>query len=190
MTDFKGLFILPRYCIENFLIDEDALISIIDDEDPNADSTEIKKNLDYQGWYQNNEEKLVELFIIYAIINQYSLGIKNVQYKVTNLTKDKSGIICLIKIQEKINNLKKEIREHPGFNFDLDSEISIRRDRISRMNNRLLTFVSAKDYLFPLLKTRIQDKHKFTSNNVSLKLRLVKSTDFKELNNILDYVIE
>lgn len=32
-SDLKGLYVLPRYCIENFLIDEESLLDVAHDED-------------------------------------------------------------------------------------------------------------------------------------------------------------
>ncbi|WP_305419828.1 DUF4435 domain-containing protein [Photobacterium leiognathi] len=41
----KGTFVLPRYCIENILIDGNAIVDFIDEENIDKDKDELKKDI-------------------------------------------------------------------------------------------------------------------------------------------------
>ncbi|MFC4688229.1 DUF4435 domain-containing protein [Epilithonimonas pallida] len=187
ISDLTGLYILPKYCIENFLIDESALISLIHDDDPIQNHSQISENLNFQEWVVENEEQLYNLFILYSIIIKFKLGIQNVQFGVGKLCTDSSGVVCKTKIQNRIDDLKSEITAKISIN--LEQEIKIRKEKLHLAENKLLKFVSGKDYLFPLLKSRIKSKHKFNPDQASFKIRLAKNCSFNEIQNVFDNII-
>ena len=187
ISDLDGLYVLPKYCIENFLIDESALISIVHDDDPIKDQDEIQENLNFNEWVVKNEEQLFNLFVLYSIIIKHKVGIPSVQYSVNKLCDSPKGIVCSSKVQQHIDNLKAEIASKTE--LDVEEEILQRKRKLHLAKNKLLKFVSGKDYLFPLLKTRIKNSHKINPDNSSFKIRLAKKCSFNEIENIFDNIL-
>lgn len=185
--NIKGLFILPRYCIENYFIDKASIIAITHDEEPEKDIDEITINIAFDEWISKNEMKLLELFVIYSIVIEQEVGVPTIKHKVSELCIDNSGNVCENKIDERIDFLKTKILEK-NIDIDLEHEIELRLEIVEKCEDKLLRFVSGKDYLMPLLKTRIQSKNKFSPNNVSLKNRLAKSCNVEELKSIEDFI--
>ncbi|MGL6126812.1 hypothetical protein, partial [Chryseobacterium artocarpi] len=193
INDFRGLFILPRYCIENFLLEEKAILSVVHDDEPTKHLDEIESTINYDNWIVSNENLLIDLFILYSIIIKYKLGIQNIQYGVNKLCKDSTGIVCSLKTNAKIEEIKADIikkTEEKNIHLNLEAEIEHRKQKISASDIKLLTFVSGKDYLIPLLKSRIKSKNKFNPDNISFKIRLAKNCKFNSLSNIYDNILE
>lgn len=188
ILDLKGLYVLPKYCIENFLIEESALISIVHDDDPLNDQSQIKENINIQEWIVGNENHLFDLFVLYSIIIKFKLGIPNVQFGVNKLCTNSTGIVCSEKVRQRIETLKVEIMSSKS-SLDLEGEILKRKHKLQLAQNKLLKFVSGKDYLFPLLKSRIKSKNKINPDNCSFKIRLAKNCSFSEISDIFDNVL-
>lgn len=186
--NLKGLFVLPRYCIENFFIEETLLVDIANEEDASDDKDEILRNLNFEEWMKSNES-LVDLFIIYSIVMVYLSTEQTIGYKVTDMCKDNTGVICELKNQNRITDLSNKLLGVLS-QSELDYEIQKRKEIINGSNTKLLKFVSGKDYLLPLVKSRIRSKHKFQPDNISFKNRLSQRCDVSELNNIKNFVFK
>jgi hypothetical protein len=187
--NLDGLYVLPRYCIENFLIDKNSLISVTHDEDPLDDIHTIESKINFEDWILKNEDLLIELFIIYSIVIKNNIGIKTIKFKITNFYNGQPGVVCKDLIRNRINYLK----EQTLFLFpemDFNHEIRERSERIIDRQNKLLRYISGKDYLMPLIKNRITQQNRFNPDNISLKIRLAKKCDVSELNNISEYIFQ
>jgi hypothetical protein len=185
--DLKGLFILPRYCIENYLIDEQAIYQVAYEEDSEIDMDKIKELLDFQSWLNLNETHLVNLFIIYAICFRYLPHQQTVGFKVKSLCSSNTGIVCPTKVETRIIELKDKLINLFG-EEKLNHEIAITNERIKNKGDRLVRYVSGKDYLLPLLITRLQSFMRFSSNSTLIRIRLAMKSDVSELNNIVTYI--
>jgi hypothetical protein len=164
------------------------MISVIHDEDPEDDIETIEANLNFEEWISINEELLIELFIIYSIVIKYNIGIKTIKYAISNFYSIEPGVVSKDLIKARIAYLIEQILlKKPD--IDMDAEINIRIATISISNDKLMKFISGKDYLMPLLKNRIKSKNRFNPDNISLKIRLAKKCDVSELNDIQDYII-
>ena len=70
----RGLYVLPRYCVENYLFfSETAICETADEEEPEIDLSTIQSTLNFDNWVSDNENLLLELFIIYAICFKHIL---------------------------------------------------------------------------------------------------------------------
>lgn len=70
-----NLFYLKRYSIENYLIDKKAIYEIIREKKPSLKNSEIETHLDYDDLISKSCECLVELTILFLIIQKHSLGL-------------------------------------------------------------------------------------------------------------------
>jgi hypothetical protein len=185
----KGLYVLPRYCIENYFIDEDVLIQITNEEDGEHDYQSIKEKINFDNWKKLNNNNLLELFIVYSIVYKYCPEHQTVKHKVTELCKDGSGVVCDEKITIRLNFLKEQLLKilQP---HELNNEILTRKEIIRLNNDAFYTFISGKDYLLPLIKNRIRSMFKFNPSDVSFKNRLSQRCKIDELDQIKNYVFK
>jgi len=178
----KGLFILPRYCIENYLIDFNALTEIVHEETEEETREEIINKLNFNLWKKDNQE-LKKLFIYNSICQEFNVGIKTSKYKYSNLTTDNTGLCCNNLISERINYLKQSIIEKSS-DINISEEYDKRFNRVSDID--ILSIVSGKDYLMPLIKKHISSKYNncLSMSNISLKIRISKICNIDELKPI------
>lgn len=188
-NDLRGLFTLPRYCIENYFFCEQSILQTANEEEAEMELDMIADNLAFDNWISDNEPLLLELFIIYAICYRYIPEEQTVGFKVTRLCSSNSGIVCQTKIQERISYLKEKLIQLIG-DERLRLEIQIIEERIRDKDKKMLRYVSGKDYLLPLMITRLQSFLRFSSNSTSIRLRLAMKSDVEELKVIMDYIIQ
>ncbi len=187
----KGLFVLPRYCIENYLIDEKAITEVFYIQDNDYEREILANKIDFPNWISANETKLFELFVIYAICNKLNIS-NTVSYKVYQLystNNDEKGLVCETKNAIRIEELSKKIIAVIGEENFLNEKRNI-IDKIGHERNKMIRYVSGKDYLFPLLIERIKTIIKITSSNLNIKMRLSQHCDVNELSEIHKYIIE
>lgn len=188
--ELNGLYILPRYCIENYLLDENALIYIIEEEDPELKFETIKEKLGFKEWVNTHDSLLINLFTYYGLCFRYLPQERTVKFKVSQLC-NQPGIICETKIKCRVEDLKIKLEEQIG-KSKLEEELSIIQQRVNLSNSRMLKFVSGKDYLLPLLTSKILSFAKFpvgANLPIPVKVRLSKLVDINDLNNIVNYTL-
>lgn len=174
---------LPRYCIENFLFDEEALISIIDEETHDISNAEIKQRLDYSGWLSRSLEPLKSLFTIYAICQKLDSGIKTVSCGHSKICLNNDGDIDHEKVKNAIDEIKETLVEIFGIEKFQETEKSI-IEKIDYGLCFISTYVSAKDYSLPLLLIRLRKISGTKSSNINLKLRFSKKCDISPLKEV------
>jgi len=184
---YKGLLGLNKYCFENYLIDEQSIIEFLYYEDSDKNRSEIKNILAFDTWCNDNL-LLYYLFILYGISHSYMTGIKTTSYKITNLISGNDGTLDKKKVVKRILNLKKEILLKIGNNEYKNSRNSI-FNTISFNQDNMLSYVSGKDYLFPLLILRMKTVTKFNYKNEILKLKLAKKCDSSFFTQIKEMMI-
>jgi hypothetical protein len=186
-SDLRYLFFLKRYCIENFLFEEESIIEIIHDNTV-LDRTKIQDKLGMTKWFETISKPLIDLFIHYAISHKYGLGLRTTSISVFTLCKkvSKIDVLDIDAVDNKIREFKIEIINSIGeenylkeiYDLNLKWPVSV---------DNLLTIVSAKDYLLPLLRARckkIKGKETFSLGHESIRLGLAKKNKFESLNEL------
>lgn len=186
--DIQGLYVLPRYCIENYLIDENAFIEIIHDEDPVDEKDKIKSKLKFQEWIESNEKLLADLFIVYSICLAHNIPEKTISYNVNKLVSTVNGCVNSELVSGRIEHLTNQILIKNNF-LDLEKEIEKRSREVFKCEQVLLKFISGKNYLFPLIRQRISTHYNLAVTQVSLKIRLAKQCNLSELENLTESVM-
>lgn len=181
----EGLYILPRYCIENYLIDEEALAGIIEEEDPDLEKKAIKEKFEFEKWVTHHNDLLMDLFIIYALCFRHLSSEQTVQFKVTKLCSS-PGILCITKTINRIEDLKSKLINKIGSD-KLEEEIQLISGKINKVENGMLRYVSGKDYLMPLVTSKILSFAKFPVGadlSISIKIRLSRFVNIDDLKDI------
>ncbi|WP_019601998.1 DUF4435 domain-containing protein [Teredinibacter turnerae] len=183
-----GLFKLPMYCIENILCDHEAIVEILDEEDPVNDRNVIAGLFNYEEWVDNNCDLLFELFIEYAISFEANPTAQTVAYPVNKLVSSEKGNISEEKIEKRIDEIKTETISVLG----QERYEERRKNLIGKFvggGKEKLSVVSGKDYVFPLLKMRAKSVVKTRISDINLKQRIAKKCDLSNMLPAKDYIL-
>jgi len=182
-----GLYTLPYYCVENLLIDEEAILRLINEENAILSKEALIEAFDYQGWVSKNSSLLIDLFIDYGVAFSACPSIQTVAFDISNLVSSNSGDVD----PQKVANRKKEVVDATVERIGID-EYQRHRNRIESFAlnnpNAFCTFVSAKDYTLPLLLMRIRKLTCTRAPNINIKLRLALSCDLANIEDSKNYV--
>lgn len=189
------LYIHKAYCVENYLIDENAIVELAYYNDGEKSRDEIRTLLGFDQWL-SGLNSLCNLFIYYAILKVFEGGpeIKHVnaflmqnagevEYDLnksnTYCEEIKKG--CVLKISESYEN--------PD-----DKLVEIFNSIISKWpnnNDTLLKIVSGKDYLLPLLQFKINGlvgKNSCIPTS-KFKLFLVNNCNLNALDDLKSFLV-
>lgn len=178
---------LPRYCIENFLLDSDAFVRILDSESSAFDIAYLKSKFDYDGWFKRSVKSLMPLFFTFAAAHGLRSGVKNVAHGSKSVCGNQNAEIN----EDKADRLKNEIMKSLEISHGMDGVSRILRIIQSNVDSSvcfLSTYVSAKDFLLPLLMIRLRTLTPTTATNLSVKLRLARECDVAPLRGTLEEI--
>lgn len=189
VNNHRGLFVLPRYCIENYLIDFNSFVEIVYEEIVSDDRNVILENLKFENWINKNSEILTDLFIYNSICIHYNVETKTSKFKYTNLQSSTPGVCCQTRVKDRILEIKKLIHEKDS-KIDIGEEFSSRKKMINE--NDFLLICTGKDYLYPMMKKYISNLYDRINHvsDTSLKIRLAKICDISELMEIKNNILQ
>ena len=73
----KNVFYLDRYCIENYLFEEDAVLQIAVESNPKRKRRDLKKELKLETLHRQAMRSFDGLFRLFFAVQRFNLGIKN-----------------------------------------------------------------------------------------------------------------
>lgn len=187
--ELKRFYVLKRYSIENYLLDESAIIEILDEEDVEKCADAIKADLDFSQWVKENEELLFELFVIYAIAKKVRPDLATISYKVENLVSSNQGLVDRKIITERKDLVIKELLNYLSED-ELNKQKQVILDRVNLSGNKKLNFVSGKDFLFPLIFVKMKLITKFRPEKKVIQQRLAKKCDISELKSCINFLCD
>lgn len=182
-----GLYRFPFYCIENLLMDGTALNAILDEEDPTQSEEELAEKYSVNQWAENNEAKLLELFVEYAVSNKLNPAEPTISFQVKNLVSSNDGQIDDAKLRARLDDLKQKTINAASESIYHTTRQSI-LSSFHASNLSPLDVVSGKDYIFPLLKTRFRSLVKTNMTDSNFKLRLAKICDTTRIEDCISRV--
>jgi hypothetical protein len=168
-----NLFVLDAYCIENLLLDEETIVNFIYHNCATKPIEEIEMELDFQTWLKPYSESLVKLFLHLALVDLFG-GIFRLQnanrfHKIVKGSLEFDPDI----VEQETNRIKQEIlNDHTEEDFDYN--LAELESQWSCDTRSLLTIVSGKDYLIPILliKAQLFKKSKSLPSLEEIKLSL------------------
>ena len=171
-----------RYCVENYLLDEEAIVEILYEEDPSKTRVQIRDELAFKEWLENNSTILSELFIIYAVMRKFLPGVKTVNNGIGSfLSNDGKPKLDQNKISEYIGQMHSDLCEIYSSDVILKNEL-IFHQKI--LDGDMPSFISGKDYWFPLINIHIRCCAKIKATKDSFKMRLAKICDLKAMEGL------
>lgn len=183
----ENVITLPRYCIENFLLDFDSWVELMDEECPEKSREKIESEADLLSWLEQSLPPLRDLFLIFAVNHYLGTGIQTVSMGYSCVCKNHRGEIDV----EKVNNIVSEIREKlVGIKGrdEVERAFSLLFEKIDEDLCFLKTYVSAKDFSLPLLICRFRSITKSRASNINIKLRLSKTVDIAPLQGLVNKI--
>ena len=79
------LYRLRGYCIENYLLDEDAIVSAVTTLNTRKEESVARAEIDVSDWMRRNQDCLRKLFICYAVSYEMNREAETVGYSVYRL---------------------------------------------------------------------------------------------------------
>lgn len=178
---------LPRYCIENFLIEEEAIVSIMNEEAHDLDANRLKDLFNYDSWLDSSKPLLQELFIVFATAHKLQSGIATVSRSYKAICLNERGDVD----DEKIKSICEEITNDLEQQFG-DDAVHTTKDAISEAINNddcfLKKYVSAKDFSLPLLTLRMKHITKSKAPNLNIKIRFSQKCDTTPIRPIVQKI--
>lgn len=183
--EIENLFVLDRYCIENFLIDINSTCNFVYLNCGTKSKEELVEDIAFDSWLGHYAESLIRLFVHFGIANHY--GLKFTLFNANKYHTNNNGIYSFDSklVDQDIDDLKNEIIASEGirnYQFKFD-ELN---DKWSNSIDNLLTIVSGKDYLIPILliKTKLYKSSKALPSLEEVKINLVQHFDVSKLEKL------
>ncbi|MBL0882620.1 MAG: DUF4435 domain-containing protein [Chitinophagaceae bacterium] len=177
----KNLYVLEGYCIENFLFDKESVINFIYLNCGTKSKAEIESTLEFEKWLNGYSISLIDLFLHYALVDYFG-GC----FTLHNIHKFHSKDDYIEELVTRdIDHLKKEI-----LNLTTEEEYQKKMNELkSRWDyslDNLMTIVSGKDYLIPILliKTNCFKKSKAFPSLEEAKFTLVQICNLDRLGKL------
>lgn len=153
----RHLYRLRRYCVENYLLDERALISAATILNPKLEYDSAQQEVNYSGWLDGNRDALLGLFIFYAVTFELKRDEETVGYSVNRLLEEDTKVfrVCKNRVFRRVIGLYRCVRS-----TCTAEEIRNIYDRVrhNSVMGGVEQFVSGKDYIFPLLYLLLRKK--------------------------------
>lgn len=187
----NNVIVLPRYCIENFMLDEQAFIDFMDEEHISQSKDNLRNGFDMKGWFTRSAANLKELFRYFAAAHHLHAEVATVSRGYGAVYSGGQGEIDEEKCQEVID----EIRNHlMGKYGDLEVEKALEFvDRSIDPSQCFITkYVSAKDFSLPLLMLKMKAVCPTKTPSINIKLRIAQKNNgsaFSEVANNLRRVL-
>lgn len=187
-TNIPGLYTLPFYCIENLLINQEAIHETLNEECVHLLRDDAIAKFSYDLWVNNSCKLLLDLFIEYAISFSLNPTEPTVSIKVSSYLNDNSGYVDEVKINTKIDELMTKTIAKVGLdNYRNQKDIILSRLKETLHDN--IAYISGKDYLLPLIFMRMRKISNSTFENIKLKMRLSTRCNIDAILNCHDYVL-
>lgn len=190
-NNIENLFVLNRYCIENYLFNENSICNFLYLNCGTKSEITIKDELKYDEWLENYSENLIELFFHFSIID--SNGGKFMLYNANKYHSKKGNDIEFNSslVKSDIVTLKKEILTLISEDKYI-KQISELRNQWNYSSNNLITIISGKDYLIPILlfKSQLFKSSKALPSLEEVKIALVQNINTDDLKDLKEFIMK
>lgn len=183
----KGLYCHGKYCIENFLIEEKAIVNMIDEDDTKIDRAEIMKRICFKKWIKNNNDLFYDLYTTYATSKTICPEIQTVAYSINLLISSNTGNLDRMKVKKRIAEVKKQLISKIG-RSNFYSEYNKIKMANPNTKDFMLSHVSGKDHLFPLILMKMRSITCIRRENRQIINYLSIKVNPSNLKNITRYV--
>jgi hypothetical protein len=185
LPPLKRLYRLKRYCIENYLLDEGSVVSILDEEQASRDESAISAELDFPAWQERIAADLLPLVLGSCVAFHRNCGLATTSFPLSEISSCTTGLVDSAKITAKVAAFEAATDSKHGVGT-FRAELNELAKRIPVESVRtVFLFASGKNILLPLLKRRLQSLFGFAPSSVSFKLRIALRCDVSEFADLV-----
>lgn len=182
-TKLENLFYLNRYSIENYLIENNAIIDIIIEEKPKLNKKHICMIFNLESFNKEAVNLFNKLISSYLVIQKHKLGIKNVKYNPEKF--------CIFNPTSEL-----KINEYHNYNKQIEQTLKSKDKRhtitgqitVFKKHSKKLANIPGK-YLIKFLNSRLKYLFNINIEIESFTFRLAKNSELNSLNHLKNSVI-
>lgn len=187
--NLSNLFILERYCIENYVVDEPSVQNVFNELDCVHESDDINKLIDYQTMINAAVAPMIDLFRHFAM----SKRIQGV-FTLKNYTQiaGLSGMIDPQKVDMEKQFVKTYVKKNKSVSDEeIDNEIHILESQFPTSIDTFFKCVSGKDYIIPYVTSYCSNKldQTFGISKENWKYQFAKFCDLSPLESLKEAII-
>ncbi len=191
----KCLYIHNVYCIENLIIEENAIVELLYYNLGDTSKEDILKLFNIESWLKQIAPSLCELFYHLALLREVDGApeIKSIHLFLTQM--GKNACVDIPKIEIYIAELKVEIiaklsHTHKDASKEYERLLNVMSRKWPTNVETALRIISGKDYLLPLLQFEV---NKITGKascipNKKIKLFLVNNCKLDGFSDLKDFL--
>jgi hypothetical protein len=106
-----NVFYLKRYCIENYLLEELALIEFVVSEFPRLSRDDIQRQLNFSSVLKTIIRNLKDLFALFFVVKKYTLEVKSTSFEPQFFcSEEDQGMLDNSKIERYAKDVSKALR--------------------------------------------------------------------------------
>lgn len=184
---YDRLVVLDSYCIENYLVDEDAFVTALHEYDLKYNVAEIKTKLSFDSFIYRLEKNFFNLFVLYAVVKKFSPSTTTVAYSVHHLNPSNEGIPDRVRVKNRQNEMQNLLCKCIN-KSQTRKEVSDIKSYCKGSGRHSIDFISAKDYILPLLFMRMRHISNVCPRNSIIKQRLAFLCDISRLKVVIESV--
>ncbi len=183
-----NLYVLNAYCMENLVIDEDAVCNTLCEFIGEYELEEIKTLFQYDSVISIHKEKLIELFHHLALHDKYCgyFELKSIGRYYTNNAFD------LSKVDQDISSIKQSILTRGNITLGvLENELNNLKTVFPYTSETCMQIVSGKDYLIDMMKRNaaIRLNYKLGHTKNAWKFNFAKYCNLDRLLSLRNTII-
>lgn len=180
-----NVFILNKYCIENYFICQEAIKKIIAETEADHEPDDVVKTINFPQWLREMERSLSDLFAWYAVHRYFEGSKKTTSINAIAFWDSSNKKISEDRIKAKIEEIKNELYEMRTRD-EIDRKLRRVRANIKKYAHDA-GYISGKTYLMPLLARRLSDLSSFTDRD-GLPMRLVHHCRVEPAEDLRDAI--
>ena len=168
----RHLYRLRGYCVENYLLNENALVSAVTTVNPKISENTARRQIDFIGWLERNRKCLERLFVCYGVTYEMKREMKTVGFSVYGLLKGRKNLdFCERKVSIRILNLYRKVRAE----FSRDTTRGVyEKIQLNAKAIGVKQFASGKDYILPPIYQRIKTKNRTNITSDAFKVLIAQ----------------
>lgn len=179
VKNHPNLFYLKEYSIENYLLEENAILEFVIEEKPKLKRDKIAEQFDLNGFINESVGLFKELVSIYLVIQEYDLGIDNVRNSVDRF--------CAFNPNSKLREVPYNLYHQKVESAlkAIDGRLSIKAQKKKYFKHVCMKSNIPGKYLLQFLKHRISHIFRLQVDFESFVFRLAKNCSFNSLRYLI-----
>ena len=183
-----NFFPLQRYCIENYLVDENALVETLYFFLGKYKKEKIKELLAYDTSMNQMATKIIPLFYYFSILTEF-----NLPFTLSTVHRFFNKTFLDTEIQKVIQNMHNMLLENGVSEQKIQEKFHDRESKFPMTTGSLMIVVCGKDYILEYIKSLV--KVNFGVKNLNIpqeawKLSCCRNMDVDPLRPLRDKIVQ